>query len=192
LWRPGRVALPRGVHALPVPPRREHRRRCEDRADTSPHTHSRSPFPFTSHPGRAHRGATQRRHCRRTLPRGRASSPSRHSHPNPVHHSARDSSTSSIPCLNQSCGGESEFPFPPPRDLAGISSARRLTVASSLPPLSVFANSCFGFLVAYRSLGHDVTVRGWTVHAGTRSRAAAPWPPIRCSSGQPHSPHLCP
>jgi hypothetical protein len=35
-WRPCRAALPRGVHALPSPPRRKRMHRCEDGAGTSP------------------------------------------------------------------------------------------------------------------------------------------------------------
>jgi hypothetical protein len=130
-WRPGRTALPRGARALPASPRRESRRRGEDRADTTSHTHSRSPSPFISRFCRAHRGAKRRRHCRHTLSRGRASSPSRHSHPNPVHRSARVPSTSSILYLSQSCEGTAVLPSPPP-SASGVSRRSATVVVAVL------------------------------------------------------------
>jgi hypothetical protein len=46
-WRSGRTAWPRGVRALPSPPRREPRRGDEDRADTSTPTLALTLLSFT-------------------------------------------------------------------------------------------------------------------------------------------------
>jgi hypothetical protein len=113
--------------------------------------------PFTPRSGRVHRGETPRHHRRRALPRGCASSPSRCSHPNPVHSSARDSTTSSIPYLSQLRGGKGHIAISATTVPHRRSSVRQLTVASTAPCTSAFPSACSFFPITRRCSSDDAT-----------------------------------
>jgi hypothetical protein len=79
------------------------------------------------------------------LRRARARSPPHRSPPKFIHYSANIPSTSFTRCLTRLCRSEGEFRFLPPRVLAGVLSAQRLTMPSSLRSPSSLPATCSGF-----------------------------------------------
>jgi hypothetical protein len=92
---------------------------------------------------------------RRALPRGRASSPSHRSPPNPDHGSALGPSISSTSCLSPSSRGKGTLPTSPHSELIGVPPLLRSSVASAAQHASIPSHPCFVILVAYRNLGEE-------------------------------------
>jgi hypothetical protein len=105
----------------------------------------------------ARRGGKEGPCCCCELRRHRASSPSRCSRPDPIHSSAKDTNTSSIPYLSQLRGGKGHIAVSTTARSHRRSSTRRLTVASTAPCTSAFSSACSFFPSTRRCPSNDAT-----------------------------------